>query len=437
MKSKPWRTDVMLVREILASVDVIRDPYVKSVTYARIGERLARAGDVNHRTAFLKALDTAREIEDPVKMFRALLSVGHSLGRAGFRTYRKVFQTVLEDSRLLPPPGRDEVMRTAVSYLLALGETGEAVTYALEIADSKVRNEVLLQIVRASARTMDGDQLKAAYRLRKGKLALEYIEGEPYLSRALLELTKAYISLGAYEKAISLLRAMGSREWTRQAFKEVSFRLKEKGVLGHYIDLLESIAGELIEKFGREFTEELALAFALAGEGKSAVELIRKLENGDDLLVSTALELLGRDPEVLPDFISVLNEGEAELVGKAVMNRLLERPELARKDVVEAVEKSTPSEEVLAKVSRYYVLTGRIDDALRVGSRIEDPELRSVVMADVSHHLLKTGDIERAIDTALEVRDPRFSSILVSEILIKALERELPGRVRQWSGSKH
>ncbi len=426
----------MIVKEILASVDVIPDPYVKSVTYAKIGERLARARDSNYRTAFLMALETANEIEDPMKMFRALLSVGYSIGRAGLKSSKKIYQGILEDSRILPPLQRDEIMRTAASYMLALGEIGEAITYALEIENSKLRNEVLLEIIRANTRMIGKGQLKAAYRIRKSKLALEYIDEEPYRSKALLELIKAYIALGSYENGISLLRAIGSREWARQAFKEVSFYLKEKEVLGHYIDSLETIAGELIQKFGKEFTEELALAFALSGEGVPAVELIRKLENSDEVFVKIALELLERDHDVLPAFIAALGEDEAELVGRAVMNRILEKPELGDWEVIKAIGKSTSSEEIWAKIARYYVLAGEFEGAMKIGSILRDSRLRSIVMADVAHHLVKEGDVERAIDAALEVRDPRFSSILISEILIKALEQELPGRVKQWNGSR-
>ncbi|ASJ07936.1 prenyltransferase [Thermococcus siculi] len=426
----------MIVKEVLASVDVIPDPYVKSVTYAKIGERLARARDGNYKTAFLRALETAKEIEDPVRMFRALLSIGYSFGRAGLKSSKKIYQGVLEDSRILSPPQRDEIMRTAATYMLALGEIGEAITYALEIANPKLRNGVLLDIVRANTRMIGREQLKAAYRLRKSKLALEYIDEEPHRSKALLELIKAYIILGSYENGISLLREIKTREWARQAFKEVSFYLKEREVLGHYIDSLEAVAQELIEKFGREFTEELALAFALSGEGVPAAGLIRRLENSDEVFVRIALELLERDHDVLPAFISALDEHEAELVGRVVMNRILERPELGNWEVVKAIGKSTPSEEIWAKIARYYVLAGEFEGAMKIGSLLRDSRLRSIVMADVAHHLVKEGDVERAIDAALEVRDPKFSSILVSEILIKALEQELPGRVKQWNGSK-
>lgn len=97
----------MLVKEVLASVDVIPDPYIKSATYAKIGERLARAKNNLYKTAFLRAVETANEIEDPpVTMFRALLSVGYSMEKAGLKSGKRIYRSVLEDSRMLPAPPR-------------------------------------------------------------------------------------------------------------------------------------------------------------------------------------------------------------------------------------------------------------------------------------------------------------------------------------------
>ena len=415
----------MLAVEILESVDVIPDPYVRAVTYARLGERLARARNSLFKDAFMKALDVARSIEDPLRMMRALLSIGYSMGRAGIRAYKKVFLQVFEDSKMLPPPVRDELLRSAALYLLNLGEIGESITYAVEISNEKLRQETLVYIVRAIARSFEENPMKVAYRLRKIRLALDYIADEPYRSKALLELIKALITLKSYENALAVLREINSKEWARQAFKEVTFRLKESGVLDRYIGSLEEIAGELVEKFGESFTLELGTAFALTGRGDLAVAVLRKAENGLELLKKTAVELLEKYPDVLPSFIEALDEVEAEDVGKAVMNRILENPELGRWEVIRAVAKKTRSEEVWAKIARYHVLVGDVEGARRIGNVLQSTKLRSLVMADVSHQYLKRGDVDKAIDAALEVREPKFTSILISEILVKALDKEL------------
>ncbi|NJE02325.1 prenyltransferase [Thermococcus sp. JdF3] len=427
----------MLINEVLASVDVIADPYVKSATYAKIGEKLAKAKHGSYKEAFLRAVETAREIDDPVTMFRALLSVGYSMGRAGLKSSKRIYMTVLDESKVLPHTQRDSLMSSAAGYMLALGEVGEAIAYSIEIKNPKLRNEVLLEIMRFNTRMIGNERLKAAYRLRKSKLILEYLDSEPERSEGVRELVRAYLYLEAYENAVSLLRDISRKEIALQTFKEVVFYLKENEVLGHYIDSIEAVAHELIEKFGDEFRVELALALALVGEGLTAVKMVRELKQPESVLVRIALELLGRDNNVLPAFLGALNETEAAIVGKEVMNAVLSNPKKGLQKIVEAVGKSTSSEEVWAKIARYYVLIGDVESAMKIGLLLREEELRSLVMADVAHHLVKRGEVERAIDAALEVRNPRFSSILVSEILIKALEQELPGRVKSWNGSRH
>lgn len=424
----------MIVREILASVEAIPDPYIRSVTYAKIGERLARAKDKAYKVAFLKAMETAKSIEDPVLMFRALLSVGYSMGRAGLKSPKRIYSHVTEDSRILPEPQRDGIMRLASLYMLALGEINEAITYALEIANPRMRDDVLLTIIRVNTRMIEKEKVKVAYRLRKSKLALDYIASEPQRSKAILEVIKAHIALGSYETAISYLSAISDPDWAKQGFKEVLFRLRDRDVLGHLIEPLEEAARLIIGRFGEDFQYYLAFAFAVVGEGEEAVKLLREL--GDpELMKKMALKLLELDNNMLPSFIGALNEEEAEIVGKAVMNAVLEKPELGNEDVVRAIGSSTSSEEVWAKIGRYYVIRGELDAAMKIARMIKNQDLRSLIMADLSHQLLKRGDVESAIDAALEVRDESFASILMAEILISALEKELGGKVRLWNGS--
>ena len=426
----------MLINEVLSSVEVIPDPYVKSATYAKIGERLVSVRNEAFKQAFMKAMETVKDIDDPMKAFRALLSIGYSMGKAGLKSAKRIYQGVLEDSRILPDAQRDAVLQTAVTYLIALGDLGEAVRFAREISNRELRNETLYSIIRAGSRAMGKSQLEVAYRVRKIKLALEYIDDEPYRSKALLEVIKAYLLMGNYDGAVSMLGEIGVREWAKRAFKEVVFFMKEKGVLGHYIDVLGETAEVLIERFDGGFGEEMALAFALSGQGSAALDLLRRMGD-NDLLVKVALELLDRDAGALVSYIDALNDEEAVPVGKAVLNRILERRSLDLWDVVVAVGRSTASEEVWAKIARFYVLNGRLEDAMKIGMMMKDKRLRSIVLADVAHNFVKAGNVDRAIDAALEVRDMRFASFLVSEILLSALDNELRGRVVQWNGSKH
>ncbi len=415
----------MLVVEVLESARDIPDPYVRTVTYARIGEELARKGHPLYKRAFLSAFESLDSIEDPFKMLGALISIGVSLGRARIRAYRKVFARVFSESRDLSPPQRDELLKRASLALLSLGDVGEAITFALEVSNNKLRQSTLVSLARGISRSLEAETIKTAYRLRKMRLILEYIADEPYRSKALFELSKALLALGSYEGAFSALREMGSREWSRRAFKELAFRLSELGVIEDYAESFTALAEELSGKFGENFTAELATALALAGRGKLAVGLLRKLDEGS--IERVALDVLEKNPSALEDFLSALNEGESSKVGRALMNRILEEPAPEKREIVNTIARFARSEEVWAKVARFYVLIGDIESARRIGLALQSPRLRSVVMADVAHHYLKRGSVERAIDTALEVRDGRFASLLMSEILIKALREELKG----------
>ncbi len=416
----------MLVQEVLESVASIPDPYVRVITYAKVGERLAKARKPVFKDAFIKALETAKEVDDPLKMLQALVSVGYMMGRAGIRSYKRVFLQVSEDSALLPDKLRDGVMRSIALSLLRLGEIGEAVTYAVEIRDQRLRQETMVFIVRQVARSIERKPIRVAYSLRKIRLALEYITDEPYRSKALLELMKAFIALKSYENALATVRGMGSKGWARQAFKELIYRLKAQGALEEYIGLIEELADEMVGRFGESFTQELATAFALSGRGDVAAELMERLGDEGET-VKLALELLRKYPRVLPSFLKALEPETALSVGKAVMNAILERPERGDWEVIKAVVEKAGSEDILAKVARFYVLKGHAEEARKIGSALDDLHLRSVVMADVARHYLGAGDIDRAINAALEVRDTGYTSMLMSEILVKALEAELGG----------
>jgi len=414
----------MLLVEVLESAKDIPDPYVRAITYARIGEELAKNSHPLYKSSFLNAFESLISVDDPFKMLKALIAIGTSLGRAKIKAYRKVFARVFSESRSLDPLQRDELLKMASLALLGLGDIGEAITFAVEISDGRLRQSTLVSLVRGISRSLEVNPIKTAYRLRKVRLILEYLTDEPYRSKALLELSKALVALGSYGGAFSAIREMGSREWARRAFKELAFRLSELGVIERYVEQFIALTEELSKKFGEDFIFELSTALALAGRGNLAVQMLRKL--GDEsFLERVALDVLDKNPSALESFLASLSEQEASRVGKAIMNRVLEEPNPEKRGIVNTVARFIRSEEVWAKVARFYVLIGDVESARRIGLALQTPKLRSVVMADVAHHYLKRGDIEKAIDTALEVRERRFASLLMSEILIKALNEEL------------
>ncbi len=418
----------MLIREIIETVEVIRDPYLRATTYAKIGERLAKIRDAKFKLVFLKAIETTREIDDPVKTFRALLSIGYSMKKAGLRSAKKLYQRVLEDSRELPDPVRDDIMVLAARYMLGLGEINEAIIYAMEVKNPTLRDTVLLQIIRRNTSLISTEKVKVAYRIRKSKMAFDYISTEPYRSKALIEIMKSYFLMGSYENGIAIIRDIKQKEWAKYAFKEALFFLRERGVIEKYVPNLKEVARYLVEKFGDEFKIELGVAFALAEEPVEAADLLRKLE-GDKALVKVALRLLEVAPRHLPPFIRALNEREATEVGRALLNVFLDNPDEGDWETIRAIWERSKSEEVRVKIARYSLIRGDVEGAMKIVGYIENERLRSIVLADIAHRLLKMGEISKAIDVALEVVDPKFSSILIAEILIGALDRELEAKV--------
>jgi len=410
----------MLIGEILDSVEAVRDPYLRAVTYAKMGELLFKAKKKEFKVAFTRAVETAQAIEDPLKMFRAIMATGYYLGRAGIKAYRKVFQNVISDTEEIE--GRDVILRMGVPYLVALGDYEMALTYASLISDETTADVSRLVIIRGiRKKTEEGSEELLEWAFS----AFEGIKNEPWRSRAAVDLVKINLLAGNYTGAISTIIEINDGEWADYAFKQVVFTLKEKKILENYLHDLWRVAETLSKAFGPGLLHSLALAFALIGEGDAAVELLRRAGAPLDVFVSIANDLFDRDPSVLPAFIEALSGDEAVAVGKAVMNRILDNPDIEHLKIVTAIGQSTENEAVWTKIARYYVLTGDFDDAIKVAFYIKDKKLRSLILADVAHNFVKMGWVSKAIDLALEVQDEKYSPLVVSEVLIKALEFEL------------
>ncbi len=414
----------MLIEEIISSVDAIQDPYLRVVTYAKIGEKLATVKDEHFKTAFTKAFENVDKITDPAMMFKALLTVGYYLKKIGAKSSNKVFQQVLEGSKILNPADRDLLMQSASKYVATAGDISAAIVFAMEIQNPQLRDAALLDIIKKNTSMLGRENIKIAYRLRKTKLALESISSEPYISEAYIELVRIYLRLGSYEKAINLLDDIKKKSWAKLGFREIIFFLKDKNELSHYVSVLYQIAERLSKKFGDEFLVEMARALALSGATDSAIKLIKKVSEFEKSLIDITFDLLEKNWSVIPDFLNVLSQEEKEIVGKEIMNYLIEHPEKGHDKLIKAV-KEINSQEIMVKLVRYYILRGNVEKARAIALNITDTHLRSIALADVANDLLKKNRIADAIDTALEVRDPRFSSILISEILVKALDNEI------------
>ncbi|WP_456368014.1 prenyltransferase [Thermococcus sp.] len=412
----------MLVDEILESAESIPDPYTRALTYAKIGEILAGRRDSRYKKAFVSAFESLNEIDDPVILLRATLGIAYHLGKAGLKPYRKVFTKAIEESKTLPPSVRDEILTMAVRYLLALEDTGGAITVALEISDKKLMQETLTMVIKSTSKAIERGSIKSAYKLRRLKLALEYLEDEPYRSKGFLELAKALISLGSYESAFNAVKEINSPEWARIAFKELTFRLSKSGVIERYIDAFKVLAEEFSSRFGSNYEVELATAFVLAGKPEIALGIFRSHENSVEEITYAALEAIEKNPSIVSELVKHLGENEIEEVGRALLNWILDHPSPSFKHIVVAILKKNPPEALFVKAARYYTLIGEVEVSREIAAVIKDPRLRSLILADVARNYLKEGKLDEAIDVALEVKDRHYTSLLMSEILIKALE---------------
>ncbi|WP_367883305.1 tetratricopeptide repeat protein [Thermococcus peptonophilus] len=229
--------------------------------------------------------------------------------------------------------------------------------------------------------------------------------------------------MGSYERALATIREIESPpDWAKIAFKELTFSLNKRGVIDKFIGGLSELANEFSSRFGADFVIELAEAFLLAGKPDIAVRMLHNLEDSLHAISEVALDVLEKNPAIIPDFLEVLSDEDARIVGKLLMDKILENPTKALEEVVKAVARRVRSEAMWVKVARYYTLLGEVETARNIGGVVlQDPKLRSIVLADVARSYLKQNRIEEAIDAALEVRDRKFASLLMSEILVRAL----------------
>lgn len=132
------------------------------------------------------------------------------------------------------------------------------------------------------------------------------------------------------------------------------------GVIDKFISGLSELADDFSSRFGADFVVELAEAFLLAGKPDIAVGMLRNLDDSVQVISEVALEVLDKNPAVIPGFLEVLSDDEARIVGKLLMDKILEHPTKALEEVVKAVARRVRSEAMWVKVARYYTLLGTL-----------------------------------------------------------------------------
>ncbi|WP_048147911.1 hypothetical protein [Palaeococcus ferrophilus] len=412
----------MLAEEVLESVEIIRDPELKAITYSRLGHVLAVRGSELSKTAFKRALDTIDSIEDPVGMMRALAAVAYYTGKAGMRTSKKLFQRVRDGLEVFPPEIKDVLLSRMVMYLVDLGEIDEAVYHALEISDRELRNDILILALRKYLARIVGEPPIKALQMRKAEYIWERVEGEPYYSIATVELVKAYLRLEEYDRAIYFTKFLKNKFWIRQVLREIIIHLKAARLSKAYYDKLVAVAIDLSENLGEDITRDLVFIFALNGEFENAFSLLRNLPDMEETLVKLTEGIVSRRPELLEGYFELMPADELAIAGRAFLNYLIDSPRLEFEPVVDGIVARTLNEKVLVKAVSYYLKIGRLDKAAGVAAAIKDPEISSLAFSSVAHYLLRQNRVEDAIDLVTRIEDRRLSEPIIAELLVKVLE---------------
>lgn len=415
----------MLIEEALASVDVIQNSYLKAITYARIGAKLALAKNPLYEKSFKKAFDAVSEIDNPLEILRALLAIAFYLGKANMKSSKKMFRQVAEDVTKFPKKVRDELFRETISYMLQLNEVDEAFHYANYVSNEKLKNELLVEILKKHLENLAGEKIRVLYRIRKIDLILEHITKEPYRSYAIAEVIKAYLKIGEYDKAILMIGELKNKYWLKQTVKEVLFYLKHKNLDKKYADRLLNVAIEISEQFSIDINEDLAVVFAVNGDINHSIAALKFIKNKEQKLVEIMKILIQRRPEIVLPYLQVLSSKDAENASKVIMNYLIDHPLREYIDIAKYISENIESEQVLVKVVQYYLKLGEVVEAARIANGLRDKRLRSLALGDIAHYLLKNNQIGDAIDLVMHVEDSHLSSILISEILVKIVDQEL------------
>ncbi|AHL23805.1 hypothetical protein [Thermococcus nautili] len=415
---------VDLYNEALYLTRSIKDPYLRAITYARIGYYMHRAKNPRYGEAFTRALKAVASIDNPLLIVKALIEVATFLGKTGSKGATKTFIQAYESIKTFPQPLRDEMLEELVHRLLELGRVDDAFFYAKEIENRVKRNDTLLQVLHNYIEKGN---------LRKARLILELIEDEPWHSIAAYEVLKEHLKREEFGSAIKVLSEFQSEYWLGEAMKAVAVHLKKANVPEGTYEKFVDIALGISSKVGFEVLISFLIGVAAQGEIDFVIGVLSKVprELRPELLKSIVLAVLDR-PELLERLVDRLIGDEKELVMSAILDALLERqPNYEYYELVKRIGSETDSERVIVKAVRYLSKLHAYDDAWELASKVTNPYLRSLAFGSIAVEKLKENDVDGAIDASLEVKDPRWGSWLLSEILAKILEVQTGGELKE------
>ena len=398
----------------------IRDPYLRAVTYARLGYYMYRAKQPEYKTAFKYAFNVVSSMDNPVLATRALMEIGTYLGMIGSDTARKTFAQVHDSIVGFPQPLRDDLLEALVHRLLELGQLDDALFYAGDVSDDIKRNDLLLKILRAYLRKGN---------MRKAYVIINRIEEEPWRSIAAIETLKVHLKREEFGSAIKILGELKSDYWLGEAMREVAMYLKNADVPRATYQKFVDIALSLSTDEGSEVLTSLLVGMGAQGEVEFVLDVLQKLPRNVRLRVLNGVADASLDRvDVLERLLKPLSGEEFEEVAAFTLGRLLSRPASDEYSaLVKEVGERTRDDALLVKVATYLSKIGDFEAAWDFASRVRGNYLRSLAFGSIAVAKLKAGDIDGAIDAALEVKDAKWGSWLLSEILAKILELRAEG----------
>ncbi|WP_297500458.1 hypothetical protein [Thermococcus sp.] len=402
-----------IYREVLRLAGSIEDPYLRAVTYARIGYYLYRAREPSYKEAFARALNAVASIENPLFLVKSLIEVGTFFARIGSKTADKIFHQAYESIRAFPQPLKDELLGELSLRLVELGKASDAQFYATEIENPVKRNDVLLKVLHSYLH---------ADNLRKAKGLLNAITEEPWHSIASFEVLKEHLRREEFGSAIRVLSELESDYWLGEAMKTVAGYLKKSDVPPETYEKFVNIALGMSPEKQEEVLRALLIGLAVQGEVNFILGILQRLgEDARKNLIGAIVVAISDRPEVLLEFLQK-GPRRDDLYTKVMDELLGRRPDEDYIEIVKFIGDNTRSEKTLVKVVRYLSKLGEFEKAWKLASKVDDPYLRSLAFGGIAVEKLKKNDIGGAIDAALEVRDKHWGSWLLSEILAKILE---------------
>ncbi|AAL80670.1 hypothetical protein PFDSM3638_02740 [Pyrococcus furiosus DSM 3638] len=421
----------MVIDEILELVPSIPDPFVRVLTYGRIGVYLSKIKDPRAGKAFRKAFEELSKIEDPYILVRALLAIGYSTSLAGLKSAKKAFREAISSAQLLPEEIQDIVKAEAIDYLLSLKDTDEAVFYAVEIKNKKLRNKKLLEILEKVLENLEGEKLNKIYKRRKVLLILETIE-EPYREEAIVKSIKPLLSLGEYKLVLELINSIGSKLWIAQALNEVLEFLKNNEENSEIVKILIEESEELAKKVGEDIREDIAYIFAIHGFIQQSIEVLKTIPPTTQRIIVREILTSLLSKEDL-DKLKILMESlppDMVLMVKDIIFRILERGSPKMEPMIQVLlEKEGISEDILVGITKYYLELNNLQQAVRVIKRINSERHRSVALGFLAHYLIRIGRVGDAIDVVLNIKDRGIASKLASELLVKVVEGKVNEKI--------